>query len=50
MVGNDDVLIDLGDGIYIIEHTPQDRTIADFEQRFGEVLGQFAQTGCISCC
>ena len=45
VVGDDDVLIDLGDAVDIIEHTAQYGTLAYLQQGLGEVLGEFAQAG-----
>ena len=45
VVGDEDVLIDLGDAVDVIEHAAQDGALADLQQGLGEVLGEFAQTG-----
>ena len=45
MVGNDDMFIDIRNGIDIIEHTTKNGVAAYLEQWFGEVLGELAQTG-----
>ena len=50
VVGDDDVLVDVGNGIDVIKHTSQDGVVAYLQQRFGKVLCQFAEacgvTGC----
>lgn len=45
VVGDEDVLIDLGDAVDVIEHAAQNGALADLQQGLGEVLGEFAQTG-----
>ena len=50
MIRDDDVLVDLRNLIYIIQHPPEDRALADLQQRFRKVLGQFTQTSCITGC
>ena len=45
MVSDDDMLVDIGDGVDIIEHTAKNGVITYLEQWFGEVLGELAQAG-----
>ena len=49
MVGNDDVFGDIGNPVDIIEHAAQDGALSNLEQRFGEVFGEFSQTGGVAC-
>ena len=49
MVGHDDMFGDIGNAVDVIEHTAQDGALTNLEQRFGEVLGQFSQTGGVAC-
>ena len=39
-VGDDYVLINLRDGIYVVQHTPQNGALANLKERLGEVLGE----------
>ena len=41
MIGNNDMLIDIRDGIDIIKHSPENRILAYLQQRFGEILREF---------
>ena len=43
MIGDDDMLIDIGDSIDIIEHTTKDGVVTNLEQWFGEVLCKIPQ-------
>lgn len=45
MIGNDDMLIDIRNGIDVIEHTTKDGVVTNLEQWLGEVLGKLTQTG-----
>ena len=49
MVGDDDVFGDIRNPVDIIEHATQDGALTYLEQRFGEVFGEFSQTGGIAC-
>ena len=49
MVGNDDVFGDIGNPVDIIEHAAQYGAFTNLEQRFGEVFGEFSQTGGVTC-
>ena len=49
MIGDDDMLIDLGDGVDIIEHSSEDGAFSYLEEWFGEVLGEFTKTCGITC-
>ena len=50
VVGDDDVLVDVGNGIDVIKHTSQDSIVAYLKQRFGKVLCQFAKASGVTCC
>ena len=50
VVGDDDVLIDVGNGIDVIKHTSQDSVVAYLQQRLGKVLCQFAKASGVTCC
>ena len=50
MVGDDDVLINLGDGVDIIEHATENGVFSYLEQGLGKVLGELTQTGGVACC
>ena len=50
MVGDDDVLIHLRDGVNVVQHTPQNGALPYFEEGFGEVLGKFPQAGSVAGC
>ena len=41
MIGDNDMLIDIRDGIDIIKHSPENRILAYLQQRFGEILREF---------
>ena len=45
MVGNNDMFIDIRNGIDVIEHTTKDGVVTYLEQWLGKVLGELAQTG-----
>lgn len=45
MVGNNDMFIDIRNGIDVIEHTTKDGVVTNLEQGLGEVLGKLTQTG-----
>jgi hypothetical protein len=45
MVGNNDMFIDIGNGIDIIKHTTKNGVGAYLEQWLGKILGEFPQTG-----
>lgn len=49
MVGHDDMFGDIGNAVDVIEHAAQDGALTNLEQRFGEILGQFSQTGGVAC-
>ena len=50
VVGDDDVLVDVGNGIDVIKHTSQDSVVAYLQQRLGKVLCQFAKASGVTCC
>ena len=50
VVGDDDVLIDVGNGINVIKHTSQDSVVAYLKQRLGKILCQFAEASGVTCC
>ena len=43
MISDDDVFIDIGDGIDVVQHTAEDCVVTNLQQGFGEVLGQLTQ-------
>ena len=49
VVGNDDVLGDVGDGVDVIEHASEDGVVANLQEGLGEVSGEFAQARGIAC-
>ena len=50
VVGDDDVLVDLGDAVDIREHPTENRGVTDLQQGLGEVLRQLAQARGVSGC
>ena len=44
MVGDDDVFIDLGDGVDIIEHPVENGLLTDLQQWLREVLREFPES------
>ena len=50
MIGDDDMLIDLRDAVYVVEHPSEDGALSYFQQWFREVLCQFPQPRGVSCC
>ena len=50
MVRNNDMFVDLGDAVDIIQHTAQNSALADLQEGLGKILGQFTQPRCIPCC
>ena len=45
MICDDDVFIDVGDGIDVVQHTAEDGVVTNLQQGFGEILGQLTQAG-----
>ena len=50
VVGDDDVLVDVGNGIDVIKHTSQDGVVAYLQQWLGKVFGQLAEASGIASC
>ena len=49
VVSDDDVLVDVADGVDVVEHAPQDGVVAYLQQGLGMVAGQLTQSGGIAC-
>ena len=45
MVSHNDVFIDVGDGIDVVQHAAEDGVVTNLQQGFGKILGQLTQAG-----
>ena len=45
MISDDDVFIDIGDGIDVVQHAAEDGVVTNLQQGFGKILGQLTQAG-----
>ena len=45
VISDNDVFIDVGDGIDVVQHAAEDGVVTNLQQGFGEILGQLTQAG-----